>query len=587
MRRIGAISQLTTVSGIDGFFSHLVATASGTYSDSLTVSGVPVATGVGGVTAHSALTGLTAPADDHTQYIKVDGTRDFTGAQEFLRTTLATPGVAFAGDADTGLASQNVDTLQLVTAGVDQIWIAADQITIRQNTNVSGTLLASRFNIQTGSAAAPASFFNADVDVGFYYPGVTNTLGIAVGGLEGVTVSGQQGGVDISTMGMGVRGNVTASGTFTGNRVSVGDGSVSAPGATFSADQDTGMYRISANRLGFSAGGSQAIDCNGTTVNFPGFIRAADGSATSPTWGFTNDGDVGAFRVGTNVMGLSAGGTVRLTISGADALTSGINVAGHLTATRGDFATGLTVSGIPVLLSTIAGAGDFLANGTVPMTGAFRAATGSAASPSITFDADTSENTGAYLKAEDVIGFACSATEIVAISGTGAGVVGNFNATRGDFATGLTVSGVAVPTSRGSLYAVKTADQTSVGATETNITQLTGLPIPGANGNQGFEVFFQLMLSDNDTGGRRIVTAKLYVGTNGNATDVTPSNIVSMMTESGAGDNEYIGIYGWRITPTAGQRIGVSLTFPGGATCTVFGTATTNGASFMSVKPII
>lgn len=196
------------------------------------------------------------------------------------------------------------------------------------------------------SAATPAYSFTGDTNTGMYREGA-DIVGISAGGTVRLTVSG----ANATTSGIGVAGNITGNrGTFGAQVIASGilaaaDGSVTAPAFSFQGDPDNGMYRISANRLGFTAGGNQAIDCNGTTVNFPGFIRAADGSATSPTWGFTQDGDVGGFRVGTDVMAFSAGGTTRLTVSGANATTSGIGVAGnitgtHLTATTGAF-TGL------------------------------------------------------------------------------------------------------------------------------------------------------------------------------------------------------------------------------------------------------
>lgn len=63
-------------------------------------------------------------------------------------------------------------------------------------------------------------------------------------------------------------------------------------------------------------------------------------------------------------------------------------------------------SDISVDHSGVGGAGDFLANGSVPMTGSFKAVSGTAGAPGITFASDTSYDTGFYLAAENSIGVA-------------------------------------------------------------------------------------------------------------------------------------------------------------------------------------
>ena len=47
------------------------------------------------------------------------------------------------------------------------------------------------------------------------------------------------------------------------------DGSQAAPSMTFSADQDTGLWRIGANNLAVGAGGTKAIDLSATQVHVP------------------------------------------------------------------------------------------------------------------------------------------------------------------------------------------------------------------------------------------------------------------------------------------------------------------------------
>lgn len=51
-------------------------------------------------------------------------------------------------------------------------------------------------------------------------------------------------------------------------------GSVSAPGVAFGSDTDTGMYRIGANNLGISAGGTKIIDVASTGATVTGTLDA-------------------------------------------------------------------------------------------------------------------------------------------------------------------------------------------------------------------------------------------------------------------------------------------------------------------------
>ncbi len=71
-------------------------------------------------------------------------------------------------------------------------------------------------------------------------------------------------------------GGITAPGapqgiTTVSGPIRIGDGSASAPGYTWSSDTDTGLYRIGANNMGWSANGTLALDINSDgTVDYTG-----------------------------------------------------------------------------------------------------------------------------------------------------------------------------------------------------------------------------------------------------------------------------------------------------------------------------
>ena len=129
------------------------------------------------------------------------------------------------------------------------------------------------------------------------------------------------------------------------------DGSASAPTFAFTSDTDTGMYRSSANKLGFATGGNvrTTLDGAGVLLNY-GDIRSDGqflgnnvGSSTAPSYTFRNDTDNGMYLTGTNSVGFSAAGVHRLTV---DAVVNGITVG------QGSSTAKITSAGANALIVT-------------------------------------------------------------------------------------------------------------------------------------------------------------------------------------------------------------------------------------------
>ena len=134
-----------------------VVAPTGTYSASLTISGVPVATGTG-VIDHGALTGL--DSDDHPQYSLADGSRAFSGpvggidpvASSDLTTRNYVDGevVAVSGHLQTEIDGVPVPTFQevydastlplLINSG-KPMWIIGNPMTIPLTMHVLGNTL--------------------------------------------------------------------------------------------------------------------------------------------------------------------------------------------------------------------------------------------------------------------------------------------------------------------------------------------------------------------------------------------------------------------------------------------------------------
>jgi len=90
------------------------------------------------------------------------------------------------------------------------------------------------------------------------------------------------------------------------------DGTVGDPALHFIDDTDTGFYRIGTNNVGVSAGGSKALDMTSTQTLFP-----AINDQTAPAISFTGDPNTGMYRLSADHMGVAAGGVRKMSFSGS------------------------------------------------------------------------------------------------------------------------------------------------------------------------------------------------------------------------------------------------------------------------------
>jgi hypothetical protein len=83
-------------------------------------------------------------------------------------------------------------------------------------------------------------------------------------------------------------------------------GSVAAPGVTFSADLDNGFYRIGADNIGYSCGGTKLLDLSSALVGVTGALTATTtitGATVAATGAMTKGGvAVEAFASGTAML---------------------------------------------------------------------------------------------------------------------------------------------------------------------------------------------------------------------------------------------------------------------------------------------
>lgn len=106
----------------------------------------------------------------------------------------------------------------------------------------------------------------------------------------------------------GATGGDLGAGTFNAVRHYAGDGTVAAPAFAFNGDTDNGGYRIGANNWALSAGGTKVLEFTASEVRSIMPVGAPDGTLAAPGWTFTSDLNTGAYRIANNNFALVAGG---------------------------------------------------------------------------------------------------------------------------------------------------------------------------------------------------------------------------------------------------------------------------------------
>lgn len=182
--------------------------------------------------------------------------------------------------------------------------------------NQSGTTIMSltatgvgRF--PNGAVGAPGIAFTNETDCGLYVIG-TNNIGFSAAGAKVL---------DISATGLGVVGTTLG-----------GNGTVALPAFSFTADPDSGMYRIGANNIGISVNEAKVLDISATGLGVTGTMLSGDGTVSLPGIGFSSDTDNGLYRIGANNIGMALGGSKLLDMTDATLALTSANKSGGASA---------------------------------------------------------------------------------------------------------------------------------------------------------------------------------------------------------------------------------------------------------------
>jgi hypothetical protein len=258
--------------------------------------------------------------------------------------------------------------------------------------NVTGNYILGNGSLLTGVSTSSANINNGTSNVTVVSSGGNVTVGIA--GTSNVAV--------FANTGLAVTGVISASGNITGGNITTGI--ITATGAV------TVLSTLSVlTSITVGSGSSSAI------------IRTGSGTLATPAYSFGIDADTGIYRITTNQLGISAGGTNAATFSNtAVNLNYDTTVTGTLSATGNVQAGNLRTAGLITATGTITSAANII-GGNVTTAGLITA-TG------------TITSAGLISATGNVIGG--NILTVGQVSATG-NVSGNFFVGNGAFLTGL------------------------------------------------------------------------------------------------------------------------------------------------------
>lgn len=273
----------------------------------------------------------------------------------------ANPAITFIGDTDTGIYSNGANVLSFSTGGAELL---------RLDTQIGSASL--------GAVSTPAYTFINDANTGIYSSGA-DTFDIATGGVNRLSIS-------------------TSAATST-LPILTSAGTVSAPSFSFSADTNTGLYRVGADTVALVCGGAETLTLSTNNVTANKLLFLQDGLVSTPSLAFVSDTSTGIYRSAASTINFATNGTSRLVLNTAS----------------------LTLT-LPIL-----------------------AADGSVSAPSLSFSADT--NTGIYRSAADTLDFACNGANIVSLTTTNAKIGSGISLTKNQTIATQTMQNISPSTS--------------------------------------------------------------------------------------------------------------------------------------------
>ena len=305
--------------------------------------------------------------------------------------TIFNPNEFNASDSTLSIATGDLRYLKLTGGNL------TGAVSFTQGLSSSGVITNS-----AGTSFLPSYSFTGDLDLGLYRVSADN-LGIACAGSLVSTFNST--GLTMNSLPIVLKA-----------------GSNSSPSIYMSTDTTTGIYRPTANEIGFTCSGTERFRIRTSEIVAKLPIAASDGTASSPSYYFENDRLKGMYNTGTHSLGFSTNSTLRFSIDQTN-LTSTLAMlapAGTVSLPSYSFssdpdtgiyrvsANSLGISCGGVLTSTFDTTGLIMNNLPINCRG------GTLSAPGILFASETT--TGIYRSASNTMAFSCSSSKILEIS---------------------------------------------------------------------------------------------------------------------------------------------------------------------------
>ncbi len=244
-------------------------------------------------------TGLYQVGSDNVG-ISTGGTKRFDVTTTEVTSTLplvvpaasaGTPSLGYMWDRNTGVYSTGGDVVALSCGG-----------TQTASLSTSALEYTSPLTIPVGSVGAPAMNFAGDPDTGTYSPN-PNEIAIGTAGAVRMTISD----TSISIP----------------DRILAPDAGGSGSAFGFSESKTSGLYELAAGNIGWQTAGSERMNMSNSgscSAKLPWILDA--GTVGAPSMSFTGDEDTGLYYIPTDTIGFAAGGALSMTCGPADANSS-------------------------------------------------------------------------------------------------------------------------------------------------------------------------------------------------------------------------------------------------------------------------
>jgi len=130
-------------------------------------------------------------------------------------------------------------------------------------------------------------------------------------------------------------------------------GSVSAPSYSFTAETNSGWYRSGAGVINLSVLGTAVLSASSSALTSTNVILAPSGTVSAPSFSFASETNSGWYRAAAGTIGLSIGGTQKISVTAAETRSDNNFLAGAAGSNLTVLSTtpriqGVTTSGIAI-----------------------------------------------------------------------------------------------------------------------------------------------------------------------------------------------------------------------------------------------